>query len=88
MVEQKHWFLTTSLDIHQMDMELFRHNHAKFVGLSLETVQTGELPPFDEFLDHVKMNWLAKNTAEIAGEEGRINFRMVSQNSERISPQV
>uniref|UniRef100_A0A183CBT9 ANF_receptor domain-containing protein n=1 Tax=Globodera pallida TaxID=36090 RepID=A0A183CBT9_GLOPA len=33
LVELKHWFLSTSLDLRNMDMELFRHNHAHFLGL-------------------------------------------------------
>jgi len=33
LVEHHHWFLTTSLDLRYMNMELFKHNNARFIGL-------------------------------------------------------
>uniref|UniRef100_A0A914C6U8 Uncharacterized protein n=1 Tax=Acrobeloides nanus TaxID=290746 RepID=A0A914C6U8_9BILA len=33
-IELKHWFLITSMDIKSMDFDLFRHNHARYIGVN------------------------------------------------------
>ena len=62
-----------------MEMDLFRHNHARFVGLdpvdAMEMKQRKYLPNFDEFVEHVHAHWMAKNANN--GADGAINFRMV-----------
>uniref|UniRef100_A0A915N8X5 Receptor ligand binding region domain-containing protein n=1 Tax=Meloidogyne javanica TaxID=6303 RepID=A0A915N8X5_MELJA len=89
LVEHHHWFLTTSLDLRYMNMELFKHNNARFIGLdptdfSENDEQKSELilplPNKKEFEEFVRLHWLAKNTV-IEGEmkinEAEINLKMV-----------
>lgn len=88
LVEHHHWFLTTSLDLRYMNMELFKHNNARFIGLdptdfSENDEQKSELilplPNKKEFEEFVRLHWLAKNTV-IEGEmkinEAEINLKM------------
>ncbi|CAK5053203.1 unnamed protein product [Meloidogyne enterolobii] len=88
LVEHHHWFLTTSLDLRYMNMELFRHNNARFIGLdptdfSENDEQKSELllplPNKKEFEEFVRLHWLAKNTiieGEMKINEAEINLRM------------
>ncbi|CAK5013359.1 unnamed protein product [Meloidogyne enterolobii] len=89
LVEHHHWFLTTSLDLRYMNMELFKHNNARFIGLD-PTDFSGEndeqkselllpLPNKKEFEEFVRLHWLAKNTiieGEMKINEAEINLRM------------
>ncbi|KAL3075711.1 hypothetical protein niasHS_012541 [Heterodera schachtii] len=77
LVELKHWFLTTSLDMRHMDMELFRHNHAHFVGLdpvdthlrSPSFSANKQLPDFDEFKQYIRahVNAIGPSTTNSGG---------------------
>uniref|UniRef100_A0A914I6Q9 Uncharacterized protein n=1 Tax=Globodera rostochiensis TaxID=31243 RepID=A0A914I6Q9_GLORO len=84
LVELKHWFLSTSLDLRNMDMELFRHNHAHFLGLdpvnsnptadqnahvpSLSVHHQRLLPDFDEFKQYIHAHATARDPS--AGSDG------------------
>ncbi|CEF66118.1 Ionotropic glutamate receptor domain and NMDA receptor family and Extracellular ligand-binding receptor domain and Glutamate receptor, L-glutamate/glycine-binding domain and Periplasmic binding protein-like I domain-containing protein [Strongyloides ratti] len=35
LIDLHHWFLMTSLDLRNIDMNLFKHNHARFIGINL-----------------------------------------------------
>uniref|UniRef100_A0A0N5BKK9 PBPe domain-containing protein n=1 Tax=Strongyloides papillosus TaxID=174720 RepID=A0A0N5BKK9_STREA len=35
LIDLHHWFLMTSLDLRNINMNLFRHNHARFIGINL-----------------------------------------------------
>uniref|UniRef100_A0A0N4ZET6 PBPe domain-containing protein n=1 Tax=Parastrongyloides trichosuri TaxID=131310 RepID=A0A0N4ZET6_PARTI len=35
LVDLHHWFLMTSMDLRNMDMDLFKHNHARFIGVNI-----------------------------------------------------
>ncbi|KAI6219195.1 hypothetical protein M3Y99_01669700 [Aphelenchoides fujianensis] len=50
-IELKHWFLLTSM---HMDMSLFRHNHARFIGVTRTST-------FREFKRQVVANWTFEN---------------------------
>uniref|UniRef100_A0A1I8BYR5 Lig_chan-Glu_bd domain-containing protein n=1 Tax=Meloidogyne hapla TaxID=6305 RepID=A0A1I8BYR5_MELHA len=90
LVEHHHWFLTTSLDLRYMNMELFKHNNARFIGLdptdfSEEDEQKSEsllpLPNRKEFEEFVRSHWIAKNTiisseGEMKNNEAEINIKM------------
>uniref|UniRef100_A0A915DWI9 Uncharacterized protein n=1 Tax=Ditylenchus dipsaci TaxID=166011 RepID=A0A915DWI9_9BILA len=72
-IELKHWFLLTSTDLKVMDMELFRHNHARFIAVD------AVYPPFlqenmaifnfSDFKESVKNSWFKQN-------HGSKNFKM------------
>lgn len=34
LIDLHHWFLMTSLDLRNIDMNLFKHNHARFIGIN------------------------------------------------------
>uniref|UniRef100_A0A7E4VGJ5 Glutamate receptor n=1 Tax=Panagrellus redivivus TaxID=6233 RepID=A0A7E4VGJ5_PANRE len=64
-IELKHWFLLTSMDVKSMDMELFRHNHARFVFVSpiCPDFLEAEKAHFDleKFYGIIRKDWRLKN---------------------------
>ena len=61
-IDIKHWFLMTSLDLKSMDMELFAHNHARFIGLDVINPQFHAAFDFANFAETSAIAWRAKNS--------------------------
>ncbi|KAK0424092.1 hypothetical protein QR680_008499 [Steinernema hermaphroditum] len=64
LIELKHWFLLTSMDLKSMDMELFRHNHARFIcvdPVDPTFINTTRSFILDKFKEYVRMKWEEHN---------------------------
>lgn len=63
-IELKHWFLLTSMDLKTMEMNLFRHNHARFIAVDVvspEFLRTERNFDFNEFKRQITANWTFEN---------------------------
>ncbi|KAI6179694.1 hypothetical protein M3Y98_00638000 [Aphelenchoides besseyi] len=68
-IELKHWFLLTSMDLQNMDMELFRHNHARFIAVDLVSPEFQRIERefnFNEFKQQIISNWTFENENTMA----------------------
>uniref|UniRef100_A0AC35TW41 PBPe domain-containing protein n=1 Tax=Rhabditophanes sp. KR3021 TaxID=114890 RepID=A0AC35TW41_9BILA len=67
LVDLRHWFLVTSTDLRSMDMSLFRHNHARFIGVnSIDPqflVKFKKTFDFGDFKQFVSEAWLKGNNS-------------------------
>ncbi|KHN75082.1 Glutamate receptor ionotropic, kainate 2 [Toxocara canis] len=61
LIELKHWFLITSMDMRTLDMELFRHNHARFIAVdAVDPAFAGEnmtVFNYSSFVQHISDKW-------------------------------
>ncbi|VDM52505.1 unnamed protein product [Angiostrongylus costaricensis] len=64
LIDLKHWFLMTNMELSSMDMELFRHNHARYVSPypvdATFLLENGHIFNFTEFQQYVRRKWNSK----------------------------
>ncbi|CAJ0927228.1 unnamed protein product, partial [Mesorhabditis belari] len=61
LIELKHWFLLTSMELSTMDMELFRYNHARYISpYPVDPIflkEKAHVFNFSHFKHHIAENW-------------------------------
>ncbi|CAB3398042.1 unnamed protein product [Caenorhabditis bovis] len=61
LIELKHWFLLTNMELSTMDMELFRYNHARFISPypvdPTFLTENRDAFNFTHFKEHVAEKW-------------------------------
>ncbi|CAI2353310.1 unnamed protein product [Caenorhabditis sp. 36 PRJEB53466] len=74
LIELKHWFLLTNMELSTMDMELFRYNHARFISPypvdSTFLTENRDAFNFSHFKEHIAEKWATKT-------ENSRNLRMM-----------
>uniref|UniRef100_A0A1I7TQK3 ANF_receptor domain-containing protein n=1 Tax=Caenorhabditis tropicalis TaxID=1561998 RepID=A0A1I7TQK3_9PELO len=64
LIELKHWFLLTNMELSTMDMELFRYNHARFISPypvdSTFLTENRDAFNFSHFKEHISEKWAMK----------------------------
>ncbi|KAI1700129.1 ligated ion channel l-glutamate- and glycine-binding site domain-containing protein [Ditylenchus destructor] len=65
-IELKHWFLLTTLDLKSMDIELFRHNHARFISVDAtdpQFLKSNPKPAFNysDYAANIQEHWVRRN---------------------------
>ncbi|PAV57566.1 hypothetical protein WR25_03421 isoform B [Diploscapter pachys] len=74
LIELKHWFLMTSMELGTMDMELFSDNHARFISPypvdNNFLIENRDTFNFTHFQTHVREKWNSMT-------EGSTNLRMM-----------
>ncbi|WKX90931.1 hypothetical protein Q1695_009628 [Nippostrongylus brasiliensis] len=66
LIDLKHWFLLTNMELSTMDMELFSYNHARYVSPypvdSTFLVENSHIFNFTQFQQHIRQKWNAKTS--------------------------
>uniref|UniRef100_A0A183FEF2 Glutamate receptor n=1 Tax=Heligmosomoides polygyrus TaxID=6339 RepID=A0A183FEF2_HELPZ len=67
LIDLKHWFLLTNMELSSMNMELFSYNHARYVSPypvdSTFLVENSRVFNFTQFQDHVRQKWNSKTSS-------------------------
>uniref|UniRef100_A0A1I7YUT7 ANF_receptor domain-containing protein n=1 Tax=Steinernema glaseri TaxID=37863 RepID=A0A1I7YUT7_9BILA len=80
LIELKHWYLLTSMDLKTMDMGLFRHNHARYISVDTidpTFINTTRSFHLKKFQDYVRQKWEDENP-------GNKNLKMKIRNSPKL----
>ncbi|CAI4225801.1 unnamed protein product [Auanema sp. JU1783] len=64
LIDLKHWFLLTNMELSTMDMELFRFNHARYISpYPIDDnfiVENRQIFNFSHFQEHIRSRWNSK----------------------------
>ncbi|ETN68529.1 hypothetical protein NECAME_15782 [Necator americanus] len=82
LIDVKHWFLLTNMELSSMNMELFRFNHARFVSPypvdPTFLTENHHIFNFTQFQQHIRQKWNAKTSSsknfKLLGEKEMSTF--------------
>ncbi|KAK6726829.1 hypothetical protein RB195_004875 [Necator americanus] len=67
LIDVKHWFLLTNMELSSMNMELFRFNHARFVSPypvdPTFLTENHHIFNFTQFQQHIRQKWNTKTSS-------------------------